>query len=111
MIMNKKFGLIAYILMIISSVGYYSISIKNDNFIYFWIGIFLFGLIMLSVSNHILFKQNGTKLVYLDMLFVLWIILIPRVSLPYGISRLIMATIGVLYAIVVSRGKVVEVSR
>lgn len=103
--MNEKRGLIAYILLIVSSVGYYSIKVDNDHFIYFWISTFIFALALLSITNHIFFKQNRTKLVYLDMLFILWVILVPRVDLPYGVSSLIMASIGMLYAIVISQKK------
>jgi len=101
----KKIGIISSALMIISSVGYYSIGSIDDKFIYVWIFIFIASLLMLSFTDYRLFKQNGTKLVYLDVLFLLWVILVPRIYLPYGISRLIMASIGMIYAVIIGRRK------
>lgn len=39
------------------------------------------------------------------MLFVLGVIFIPRINLPYGASRLIMAILGAVYALLISRKK------
>ena len=91
--------------MIVSSVGYYSLKTRNDNFIYVWVVIFVISTILQSIINNRIFKKSKTKLVYMDMLFVLWVIFIPRIYLPYGLSRLIMAIIATVYAYVVSSKK------
>lgn len=41
----------------------------------------------------------------MDIIFVLWVIFIPRIYLPYGLSRLIMAIIATVYACIVSSKK------
>lgn len=103
-VMNKK-SLLIYILMIVSSVGYYSLKTRNDKFIYVWIVIFVIATILQFIINNKIFKKSKTKLVYMDMIFVLWVILIPRIYLPYGLSRLIMAIIAAVYAYLVSSKK------
>lgn len=92
--------------MIVSSVGYYSLKSRNDNFIYVWIVIFVIATILQSIINNRVFKKSKTKLVYMDMLFVLWVIVIPRIYLPYGLSRLIMAIVATVYACIVSSKKI-----
>ena len=101
--MNK--WLVFYLLMIISSVGYYSLIDNNDNFVYVWICIFVLGLVLLLINNHRFFMQSGSKIVYLDVLFTIWVIVIPIIQLPYGVSRLIMASMGTLYAVIISGKK------
>lgn len=91
--------------MIVSSVIYYSLKSRNDSYAYVWIIVFIAATIFQSVINHKLYKRSKTKIVYMDMLFVLWVIFIPRIYLPYGISRLIMAVIGTFYAFIVSNKK------
>ncbi len=103
--MIKKLNLLPYIVMIISSVGYYSNIGREDSLSYFWISIFVISLIILTVNNNDLFKKHKSNIVYYDMLFVLEVILIPRINLPYGASRLIMAILGAVYALLFSRKK------
>lgn len=103
--MIKKLNLLPYIIMMISSVGYYSNIGREDSLSYFWISIFVISLIILAVNNNDLFKKYKSNIVYYDMLFVLGVILIPRINLPYGASRLIMAILGAVYALLVSRKK------
>ncbi len=97
--------LLPYIFMIASSVGYYSNIGREDSLFYFWITIFVVSLILLIVNNKYLFKKHKSKIVYYDMLFVLGVILIPRINLAYGASRLIMAILGFIYAHLISRKK------
>ncbi|WP_243343830.1 hypothetical protein [Anaerococcus sp. AGMB09787] len=103
--MIKKLNLLPYIIMIISSVGYYSNMGREDSLSYFWISLFVISLIILTVNNNDLFKKHKSNIVYYDMLFVLGVILIPRINLPYGASRLLMAILGAIYALLVSRRK------
>ncbi|WP_297282019.1 hypothetical protein [uncultured Anaerococcus sp.] len=103
--MIKKLNLLPYIFMIASSVGYYSNIGREDSLFYFWITIFVVSLIILTINNNDLFKKHKSNIVYYDMLFVLGVILIPRINLPYGASRLIMAILGAIYALLVSRKK------
>lgn len=103
-LMNKR-SLLIYILMIVSSVGYYSLKARNDKFIYVWVVIFVIATILQSIINNRILKTSKTKLVYMDLLFVLWVIFIPRIYLPYGLSRLIMAIIAAIYACIVSSKK------
>ena len=91
--------------MIVSSVGYYSNIGRDDSLFYFWLTIFVVSLILLIANNNDLFKKHKSNIVYYDMLFVLGVILIPRINLPYGASRLIMAILGAIYALLVSRKK------
>lgn len=105
----KKIGIVSSALMIISSVGYHAIRFNDDKFIYVWICIFIASLLMLSFTDYSLFKQNRTKLVYLDILFLLWVILVPRIYLPYGMSSLIMASLGMIYAVIMGRRKFVPI--
>ena len=91
--------------MIASSVGYYSNIGREDSLSYFWIAIFVVSLILSIVNNNDLFKKHKSKIVYYDMLFVLGVIFIPRINLPYGASRLIMAILGAIYALLISRKK------
>ena len=103
--MIKKSNLLPYIFMIVSSVGYYSNIGREDSLFYFWIGIFVVSLIMLTINNIDLFKKHKSNIVYYDILFVLGVIFIPRINLPYGASRLIMAILGIIYAQLISRKK------
>ena len=91
--------------MIASSVGYYSNIGREDSLFYFWITIFVVSLILLIVNNKDLFKKYKSNIVYYDMLFILGVIFIPRINLPYGASRLIMAILGAIYALLISRKK------
>lgn len=104
--MIKKLNLLPYIIMIISSVGYYSNIGREDSLSYFWISIFLVSLIILTINNNDLFKKHKSNIIYYDMLFVLRVIFIPRINLPYGTSRLIMAILGAIYALLISRKKI-----
>ena len=103
--MIKKSSLSPYIFMIVSSVGYYSNIGREDSLFYFWITIFVVSLMLLIVNNNDIFKKHKSNIVYYDMLFVLGAILIPRINLPYGASRLIMAILGAIYALLISRKK------
>ena len=100
-VMNKK-SLLIYILMIVSSVGYYSLKARDDKFIYVWVVFFVIATILQFIINNRIFKKSKTKLVYMDILFVLWVIFIPKIYLPYGLSRLIMAIIAAVFAYVFS---------
>ena len=103
--MIKKSNLLPYIFMIVSSVGYYSNIGREDSLFYFWITIFVVSLIMLTINNKDLFKKHKSNIVYYDILFVIGVIFIPRINLPYGASRLIMAILGAIYALLISRKK------
>ena len=91
--------------MIASSVGYYSNVGREDSLSYFWIAIFVVSLMILTINDKDLFKKHKSNIVYYDMLFVLGVIFIPRINLPYGASRLIMAILGAVYALLISRKK------
>ena len=106
--MIKKSNLLPYIFMIASSVGYYSNLGREDSLFYFWITIFVVSLILLIVNNNDLFKKHKSNIVYYDMLFVLGVIFIPRINLPYGASRLIMAILGAIYALLISQKKILN---
>ena len=106
--MIKKLNLspyVLYIFMIASSVGYYSNVGREDSLSYFWIAIFVVSLMILTINDKDLFKKHKSNIVYYDMLFVLGVIFIPRINLPYGASRLIMAILGAIYALLISRKK------
>ncbi len=92
--------------MISASVGFYSNLNKQDSMKAYWILLFVVPLILLSIKNNKLFTKYKTKLVYWDMLFTIWVIVIPLIKLPNGLSRLIMAIGGFVYAYIVGKRKV-----
>lgn len=101
--MYKIISFVAYFLLLISSVNYYSMS--TDELLYLWITLFVLGVLMQMYVNQKLFRHTGTKLVYWDSLLILWIIFVPRIVLPYGLSRLLMITVGWIYALMMARKK------
>lgn len=103
--MYKIISFVAYFLLLISSVNYYSMSRPTDELLYLWITLFALGVFMQMYVNQKLFRCTGTKLVYWDILLVLWVICVPRIVLPYGLSRLLMITVGWIYALIMARKK------
>lgn len=101
--MYKIISFVSYFLLLISSVNYYSMS--TDELLYLWITLFVLGVLMQMYVNQKLFRHTGTKLVYWDSLLILWIIFVPRIVLPYGLSRLLMITVGMIYALMMARKK------
>lgn len=101
--MYKIISFVAYFLLLISSVNYYSMS--TDELLYLWITLFVLGVLMQMYVNQKLFRRTATKLVYLDILLVLWVIWVPGIVLPYGLSRLLMITVGWIYALIMARKK------
>lgn len=101
--MYKIISFVAYFLLLISSVNYYSMS--TDELLYLWITLFVLGVLMQMYVNQKLFRRTATKLVYLDILLVLWVIWVPGIVLPYGLSRLLMITVGMIYALMMARKK------
>lgn len=101
--MYKIISFVSYFLLLISSVNYYSMS--TDELLYLWITLFVLGVLMQMYVNQKLFIHTGSKLVYWDSLLVLWIIFVPRIVLPYGLSRLLMITVGWIYALIMARKK------
>ena len=102
----NKLNISLYVLMISASVGFYSNLNKQDSMKAYWILLFVVPLILLSIKNNKLFTKYKTKLVYWDMLFTIWVIVIPLIKLPNGLSRLIMAIGGFVYAYIVGKRKV-----
>lgn len=103
--MYKIISFVAYFLLLISSVNYYSMLQSTDELLYLWITLFVLGVLMQMYVNQKLFRCTGTKLVYWDILLVLWVICVPRIVLPYGLSRLLMITVGWIYALIMARKK------
>lgn len=103
--MHKIISFVAYFLLLISSVNYYSMLQSTDELLYLWITLFVLGVLMQMYVNQKLFRCTGTKLVYWDILLVLWVICVPRIVLPYGLSRLLMITVGWIYALIMARKK------
>lgn len=103
--MYKIISIVAYFLLLISSVNYYSMSRATDELLYLWITLFVLGVLMQMYVNQKLFRRTATKLVYLDILLVLWVIWVPGIVLPYGLSRLLMITVGMIYALIMARKK------
>lgn len=103
--MYKIISFVSYFLLLISSVNYYSMSRPTDELLYLWITLFALGVLMQMYVNQKLFRRTGTKLVYWDILLVLWVIWVPRIVLPYGLSRLLMITVGMIYALIMARKK------
>lgn len=101
--MYKIISFVSYFLLLISSVNYYSMS--TDELLYLWITLFVLGVLMQMYVNQKLFRRTATKLVYLDILLVLWVIWVPGIVLPYGLSRLLMITVGMIYALIMARKK------
>ncbi len=101
--MYKIISFVSYFLLLISSVNYYSMS--TDELLYLWITLFVLGVLIQMYVNQKLFRHTGTKLVYWDSLLILWIIFVPRIVLPYGLSRLLMITVGMIYALMMARKK------
>lgn len=101
--MYKIISFVSYFLLLISSVNYYSMS--TDELLYLWITLFVLGVFMQMYVNQKLFRRTATKLVYLDILLVLWVIWVPGIVLPYGLSRLLMITVGMIYALIMARKK------
>lgn len=101
--MYKIISFVSYFLLLISSVNYYSMS--TDELRYLWITLFVLGVFMQMYVNQKLFRRTATKLVYLDILLVLWVIWVPGIVLPYGLSRLLMITVGMIYALMMARKK------
>lgn len=101
--MYKIISFVSYFLLLISSVNYYSMS--TDELLYLWITLFVLGVLIQMYVNQKLFRHTGTKLVYWDSLLILWIIFVPRIVLPYGLSRLLMITVGWIYALIMARKK------
>lgn len=101
--MYKIISFVSYFLLLISSVNYYSMS--TDELLYLWITLFVLGVLMQMYVNQKLFRRTATKLVYLDILLVLWVIWVPGIVLPYGLSRLLMITVGWIYALIMARKK------
>lgn len=101
--MYKIISFVSYFLLLISSVNYYSMS--TDELLYLWITLFVLGVLMQMYVNQKLFRRTATKLVYLDILLVLWVIWVPGIVLPYGLSRLLMITVGMIYALMMARKK------
>lgn len=101
--MYKIISFVSYFLLLISSVNYYSMS--TDELLYLWITLFVLGVLIQMYVNQKLFRHTGTKLVYWDSLLILWIIFVPRIVLPYGLSRLLMITVGMIYALIMARKK------
>lgn len=103
--MYKIISFVSYFLLFISAVNYYSMSRPTDELLYLWITLFALGVLMQMYVNQKLFRRTGTKLVYWDILLVLWVIWVPRIVLPYGLSRLLMITVGMIYALMMARKK------
>ena len=103
--MYKIISFVAYFLLFISSVNYYSMLQSTDELRYVWITLFVLGIFMQMYVNQKLFRRTATKLVYLDILLVLWVIWVPGIVLPYGLSRLLMITVGMIYALIMARKK------
>ena len=101
--MYKIISFVSYFLLLISSVNYYSMS--TDELLYLWITLFVLGVLIQMYVNQKLFRHTGTKLVYWDSLLILWIIFVPRIVLLYGLSRLLMITVGMIYALMMARKK------
>lgn len=101
--MYKIISFVSYFLLLISSVNYYSMS--TDELLYLWITLFVLGVLIQMYVNQKLFRRTATKLVYLDILLVLWVIWVPGIVLPYGLSRLLMITVGMIYALIMARKK------
>lgn len=101
--MYKIISFVSYFLLLISSVNYYSMS--TDELLYLWITLFVLGVLIQMYVNQKLFRRTGTKLIYWDILLVLWVIWVPRIVLPYGLSRLLMITVGMIYALIMARKK------
>ena len=92
--------LVLYLVPVISSVGYYANMPKDDNFIYFWLILFVISAILIFINS---FRKQKKQFLVFDILFLIWVIFIPRINTPYGISRLVMAVIGSIYAYFAAR--------
>ena len=102
---NLKLILISYVMIIASAVTYYSLIENDDPMSRIFLLLITLFIIILSISNYKLFKLTNTDLVNYDILFISWVMLIPKVSLDYGLSRLIMAIGAFIYAIYMTKTK------
>lgn len=91
----KKKDILSYALMLIFVINYYFALERADKISYVWILGFLVAMIFHIYLNWYLYKKKEEKFLYYDMGFILLILSIPRISAPYGISRLLAALIGV----------------
>ncbi|WP_297280956.1 hypothetical protein [uncultured Anaerococcus sp.] len=102
---NLKLILISYVMIIASAVTYYSLIDSNDPMSRIFLLLITLFIITLSISNYKLFELTNTDLVNYDILFISWVMLIPKISLDYGLSRLIMAIGAFIYAIYMTKTK------
>ncbi len=94
---------IGHILTAVASAGYYGYYIKTHELLIMWIIIFAIGIIILSAANNTIFKIYHSKLVYLDILFILFVCLFPLIPLQKGMSILLMMIIACIYAFTMTR--------
>lgn len=101
----KKRSVIYYLTILVASVGYYYNLENEDSFRHVFGLIFIIGLGLLLGLDYRIYKNTRNKLIFLDLGFILWTVVIPRVDLGYGLSRLIMALGGAIYALLMSEKK------
>ena len=100
MVKQKWLG---YVLTATASSGFYGYYLKTHELLVLWIIIFVLGICILATANNFIFKVYHSKLVYLDMLFVLFACFFPLISLQRGLSILIMMILCCIYAYAMSK--------
>ncbi len=106
-ILMANLTLLATIFIGASSNGLYqSRFLANETPVFVWIILALIGGIFLMIRDRLYYKKYNKQLIGYDLLFVLPVIIIPMIPMPYGISLMIMIAYAVIFMMIFVHKKI-----
>ena len=100
---SRRYSYIAYIATLTGSAGYYGYYLKNKEYLFIWVIVFVAGVILLGIKNSYIYKIFHSKFVYLDILYILIICFLPSIlKWPNGLDILMVVIIGSIYGYIIT---------
>ena len=93
-----------YFVIVVGIVGYYGYYQKTNELYLMWITILLIG-VMTGKDNLDFYKKTKSNIVFLDIFAIIILFLIPNINMNYGLSILLSAVLGIVYASIISKIK------
>lgn len=94
-----------YFVIVVGIVGYYGYYQKTHELYLMWITILLIGGVMTGKDNLEFYKKTKSNIVFLDTWAIIILFLIPNINMNYGLSILLSAVLGIVYAFIISKIK------
>lgn len=94
-----------YYVIVVGIVGYYGYYQKTKELYLMWITILLIGVVMTGKDNLDFYKKTKSNIVFLDIFTIIILFLIPNINMNYGLSILLSAVLGIVYASIISKIK------